>query len=163
MYLLKISRITSLIATRSQNNERIYADVKCIPCFDCWEAWSDKGRHSICHVENRKPVVFFTWHGNENVVIWMKFSSLAEPAVVILTTSNAANDENFVKMVKCPFQLTMEYFLYFVGVCALCECVFVLFCFRFFMFRWQLSVNDWVEGNVWSIGIYKYSNVPSNP
>ena len=39
------------------------------------------------------------WHGN--VVILMKFSSLAAPEVVILTTSGAAIDENFIKMTFC--------------------------------------------------------------
>ena len=34
-------------------------------------------------------------HWNENVVILMKFSSLAALEVVILTTFSAASDENF--------------------------------------------------------------------
>ena len=34
----------------------------------------------------------------------MKFSSLAALEVVILTTSNAASDENFVKMTTFSFQ-----------------------------------------------------------
>ena len=43
-------------------------------------------------------------HWNENVVILMKFSSLAAPKVVILTTFGAASDEDFVKMKTFPFQ-----------------------------------------------------------
>ena len=37
-------------------------------------------------------------HWNENIVISMKFSSLAALEVVILTTSTAASDVNFIKM-----------------------------------------------------------------
>ena len=43
-------------------------------------------------------------HWNENVVILMKFSSLAALEVVILTTFSAASDENFIKMKTFPFQ-----------------------------------------------------------
>ena len=43
-------------------------------------------------------------HWNENVVILTKFSSLAALEVVILTTSSAASDENFIKMKTFPFQ-----------------------------------------------------------
>ena len=34
----------------------------------------------------------------------MKFSSLAALEVVILTTSSAASDDNFIEMKTCPFQ-----------------------------------------------------------
>ena len=37
-------------------------------------------------------------HWDGNMVILMKFSSLAAPQVVILTTFSAAYDENFIKM-----------------------------------------------------------------
>ena len=37
----------------------------------------------------------------------MKFSSLATPGVVILTTSSAASDENFIKM-TFPFQFPIQ-------------------------------------------------------
>ena len=43
-------------------------------------------------------------HWNENVVILTKFESLAALEVVILTTSSAASDENFIKMKTFPFQ-----------------------------------------------------------
>ena len=43
-------------------------------------------------------------HWNENVVILTKFSSLAAPKVVILTTFGTASDEDFVKMKTFPFQ-----------------------------------------------------------
>ena len=46
-------------------------------------------------------------HWNENVVILMKFSSLAALEVVILTTFSAASDENFIKMKTFPFQCTL--------------------------------------------------------
>ena len=36
----------------------------------------------------------------------MKFSSLAAPKVVKMTTFSAASDENFVKMTTFPFQCT---------------------------------------------------------
>ena len=47
------------------------------------------------------------WQWNENIIILVKFSSLATPEVVILTTSGAANDENFVKM-TFPFQWSTD-------------------------------------------------------
>ena len=37
-------------------------------------------------------------HWNENVVILVKFSSLATLEVVNMTTSSAVSDENFIKM-----------------------------------------------------------------
>ena len=43
-------------------------------------------------------------HWNGNVVILMKFSSLAALEVVILTTSGAASDDNFVNMTTFPIQ-----------------------------------------------------------
>ena len=47
-----------------------------------------------------------TKHWYENIVILTKFSSLAALQVVILTTCDAASDENFVKMTTFPFQWT---------------------------------------------------------
>ena len=41
---------------------------------------------------------------NGNAVILMKFSSLAAPKVVILTTFGAASDEDFIKMMSILFQ-----------------------------------------------------------
>ena len=38
---------------------------------------------------------FWNLHWNRNVIILMKFSSLAALEVVQMTTSSAANDENF--------------------------------------------------------------------
>ena len=49
-----------------------------------------------------------TIHWNENVVILMKFSSLAALEVVILTTFSAASDENFIKMKTFPFQCKVK-------------------------------------------------------
>ena len=43
-------------------------------------------------------------HWNRNVVVLMKFSSLAALEVVKMTTSSAASDENFVKMTTFSFQ-----------------------------------------------------------
>ena len=43
-------------------------------------------------------------HWNKNVVILTKFSSLAALEIVILTTSSAASDENFIKMTTLLFQ-----------------------------------------------------------
>ena len=39
----------------------------------------------------------------------MKFSSLAALEVVILTTSSAASDENFIKMMTFSFQWYMNF------------------------------------------------------
>ena len=44
-------------------------------------------------------------HWNRNVVILTKFSSLAAPEVVILTTSVAASDENFIKLTNISVSL----------------------------------------------------------
>ena len=43
-------------------------------------------------------------HWNRHVFIFMKFSSLAALEVVILTTSGAASDGDFIKMTTFPFQ-----------------------------------------------------------
>ena len=43
-------------------------------------------------------------HRNENVVILTKFTTLVALEVVILTTSSAASDENFIKIKTFPFQ-----------------------------------------------------------
>ena len=43
-------------------------------------------------------------HRSDHVIILTKYSSLAAPEVVILTTSGVASNENFAKMKKCPFQ-----------------------------------------------------------
>ena len=52
-------------------------------------------------------------HSKENVLILTKISSLAALEVVILTTSSAASDENFVKMKTFPFQcFPVRYFHY---------------------------------------------------
>ena len=48
-------------------------------------------------------------HWNGKGFILMKFSSLAALEVVILTTSSAANDENFVKMTTFSFQWYMNF------------------------------------------------------
>ena len=44
------------------------------------------------------------YHWNGNVVILMKFSSLAALKVVILTTFSAASDEDFIKTTTFSFQ-----------------------------------------------------------
>ena len=53
------------------------------------------------------PVLSRHWlpqlHWNKNVVILTKFSSLTALEVVILTTSSAASDDNFIKMKTFPF------------------------------------------------------------
>ena len=64
-------------------------------------------------------------HWNENVVILMKFSSLAALEVVILTTFSAASDENFIKMKTFPFQWWYHkddvYVLFLSGIYAICQ------------------------------------------
>ena len=58
----------------------------------------------ICHWELfTVNDYWFKYTQNWNVIL-KKFSSLAALEVVILTTSNAANDENFIKMTTFPFQ-----------------------------------------------------------
>ena len=47
-------------------------------------------------------LTYLNW--NENVIILMKFSSLTALEVVILTTSSAVSDENFIKMLTSPLQ-----------------------------------------------------------
>ena len=49
-------------------------------------------------------LTYHTQHWNGNVFILMKFSSLAALKVVKMTTSSAANDENFIKMTTFSFQ-----------------------------------------------------------
>ena len=56
---------------------------------------------SLKHSDLQLPMSI---HWNENVVILTKFSSLAALEVVILTTSSAASDENFIKTTTFPFQ-----------------------------------------------------------
>ena len=62
------------------------------------------------------PTRLSLWHNvshwNGNVVILTTFSSLAAPEVVFLTNSNAASDENFVKMTIFPFQRCLLWPLY---------------------------------------------------
>ena len=55
-------------------------------------------------------------HWNENVVILMKFSSLAALEVVILTTFSAASDENFIKMKTFPFQWILPLKQHFIEI-----------------------------------------------
>ena len=50
----------------------------------------------------RKMFPFDHWNGN--VIILIKFSSLAALEVAILTTFSAASDDNFVKMTRFSFQ-----------------------------------------------------------
>ena len=49
---------------------------------------------------------FYSIHCNGDVLILMKLSSLAAPEVVILTTSGAASDRNFIKRRAFPFKST---------------------------------------------------------
>ena len=48
-------------------------------------------------------------HWNGNVIILMKFSSLAAREVVKMTTYSATSDENFIKMITFPFQCSIHY------------------------------------------------------
>ena len=65
----------------------------------------------MCHVYMRFPnhglqlnVLIVTQHWNGNAAIFMKFPSPVALDVMKITTSNAGNDENFVKMMIIPFQ-----------------------------------------------------------
>ena len=49
-----------------------------------------------CHEQSYRRIILLHWTGNVTIV--MTFSSLAALEVVILTTSNAASNENVVKM-----------------------------------------------------------------
>ena len=61
--------------------------------------------YDLKHPQRCAPLyVSLLRHWNENVIILMKFSSLAALEVVILTTFSAASDENFIKMTTFPFQ-----------------------------------------------------------
>ena len=72
------------------------------------EIWAHMGNY----IHNFKWVV----HWNGNVVILMKFSSLAALEVVKMTTSSAASDENFVKMTTFSFQCNYSSIPNFGGV-----------------------------------------------
>ena len=63
--------------------------------LQCNQLWPVSIHHH-CEVLPAKKHASFHWNGN--VVILMKFSSLAALEVVILTTSSAASEENFIKM-----------------------------------------------------------------
>ena len=60
----------------------------------------------LFHANQGKFVTYV--HLKGTVFISMKFSSLAALEVVILTTSPAANDENFIKMMTFRGQYAME-------------------------------------------------------
>ena len=67
-----------------------------------WMSWHPKSNQ--CLVDSpHKGLVAQKVHRNGNVVILTKFSSLAAPKVVKMTTFGAASDENFVKMMTLPF------------------------------------------------------------
>ena len=66
----------------------------------CWEL----NLAPLTTVTNTK----YHLHWNGNVIILMKFSSLAALKVVILTTFGAASDENFIKMMTFSFQCISE-------------------------------------------------------
>ena len=78
---------------------------------------SIKEKVPICSWDSSdiRPVMqkVFSCHANwnGNVIILIKFSSLATPKVVRMTTFGAAIDENFVKMTAFPIQrdVTMYY------------------------------------------------------
>ena len=58
-------------------------------------------------------------HWKKNVIILTKFSSLAAPKVVILTTFGAASDEDFIKMKTFSFQCCGPIFISLnKGLCA---------------------------------------------
>ena len=52
---------------------------------------------------NLESVLPLDPHLKRKCHILMRFSSLSAPEVVMLTTSSAANDENFIKMTSFPF------------------------------------------------------------
>ena len=60
--------------------------------------------HACMYVCTTQMYVSMYVYWNENVIILMKFSSLAAPKVVILTTFGAASDEDFIKMKTFLFQ-----------------------------------------------------------
>ena len=70
-----------------------------------WWIWHDKG-----WLQNQGNRCQWNWldyqhdHGNGDVFILTKFSSLAALKVVKMTTFSAASGENFVKMKTYPFQ-----------------------------------------------------------
>ena len=68
------------------------------------------------------PLRILLLHWHENASILTKFTSLAAPKVVILTTFVAASDENFVKMWAVPFQYIgkSSWYLYHLRANTLC-------------------------------------------
>ena len=93
-------------------------------------------------------------HWNGNVVILMKFSPLAAPEVVILTTSVAARGENFVKMMT------------FSGAVMLC--VKFLNCLEFHLIQFEevshdLSYSKDERRNSWYVGFVRICVVVTIP
>ena len=81
----------------------ILCDVIIPPCPN-FNGGLDKSPLELGYGSEITPHIVILIHWNENVVILTKFESLAALEVVILTTSSAASDENFIKMKTFPFQ-----------------------------------------------------------
>ena len=98
--------------------------------------------HSVCKIIWVKRVMLLVcignWKGN---VILMKFSSLAALEVVKMTTSGAASDENFIKMITFAFQYwcIIQYIPWFMHM------VHSLLCFNMQYIHPCLTLTD----NLW--------------
>ena len=72
-------------------------------------------------------VLYTCWCRNWNgtVVVFVKFSSLAAPKFLILTTFGAAKEENVIKMMALPFQCISSVLtgLYFKGLTLYFDCM----------------------------------------
>ena len=70
-----------------------------------WALVAHKLAQDICSTStDQLSLIGSNLQRNKHVIILTKFSSLAALEVVILTTSSAASDENFIKMKTLPFQ-----------------------------------------------------------
>ena len=88
------------------HNPQLTSLTKCDPGADLIKLPSFQYRNSHC---------VNCQHWKRNVVILMKFSSLAALKVVILTTFSAASDENFVKMLTFLFQWITQSYDHFIS------------------------------------------------
>ena len=72
-----------------------------------------------CYITDRLWVESTSNQLNSNVIILMKFSLLAAPEVVSLTTTGAVSDETFIKMtilqLECGLPIYIIYGVYFVS------------------------------------------------
>ena len=93
----------------------------------------------------------------------MKFSPLLAPVFIYMTTSGAATDKHFDKII---FILQLDYVFSSVTPIHWTENVFILMKFHHFLHRklltWQLLVQSWnISSKWWQFGILSPTDTPS--